>query len=119
MGTSEIFEAGLAVRKSVMGAEYVEKSLASADQLTFPLQALVTEYAWGTVWARPGRPRSTRSLLNVGMLIALNRPHELKQHILGAFRNGCSKEEVVEVILQAAIYCGCPAALDAMRLAQT
>jgi len=112
------FEAGLAVRKAVLGEEYVEKSLASADPLSMELQKLVTEYCWGTVWTRPGLERKTRSMLNLAMLCALNRPHELKLHLRGALTNGCSKEEIVEVILQAAIYCGVPAAIDAMRTAK-
>lgn len=81
-----------------------------------PLQQLVTEYCWGTVWAREGLERKTRSLINLGMIAALNRPHELKLHVRGALNNGCSKEEIVEVILQIAIYCGVPAAIDAMRV---
>jgi 4-carboxymuconolactone decarboxylase len=112
----DTFEAGLAVRKAVLGEEYVNQALANADELSMPLQELVTEYCWGTVWTRPGLERKTRSLINLGMIAALNRPHELKLHVKGALNNGCSKEEIVEAILQIAIYCGVPAAIDAMRI---
>lgn len=114
----ETFDRGLAIRKAVLGEEYVNQALANADELSMPLQELVTEYCWGTIWAREGLPRKTRSLVNLGMIAALNRPHELKLHVRGALNNGCSKEEIVEVILQIAIYCGVPAAIDAMRIAR-
>ncbi len=113
----EQFEKGLKVRKEVLGAAYVDASLASADELTAPLQKLVTEWCWGEIWNRPGLERKTRSLLNLGMLTALNRPHEVKLHVRGAINNGVTEEEIIEVILQAAIYCGVPAALDAQRVA--
>ncbi|KFL30036.1 4-carboxymuconolactone decarboxylase [Devosia riboflavina] len=119
MENSPLFEKGLEVRKAVMGKDYVERALQAADDLTQPLQTLVTEFAWGTIWTRPGLDRNVRSLVNVGTLMALNRPHELHQHVRGALRNGCTKEQVVEVVLQNAIYCGCPAALDAMRIVRT
>jgi 4-carboxymuconolactone decarboxylase len=112
------FEEGLAVRREVLGAEYVDKSLAEADEFTKPLQELVTEYCWGEVWTRPGLERKTRSLLNLAMLTALNRPHEVRLHLRGALRNGCTKQEVMEVFLQAAIYCGVPAAIDSFRIAK-
>jgi 4-carboxymuconolactone decarboxylase len=115
---SETYERGLAIRKEVVGAEYVEQSLARADEFTTPLQDLITEYCWGAVWGRDGLSRSTRSLLNVAMLTALNRPHELKLHVTGALRNGCSADDIREVLLQAAIYCGVPAALDSFRAAK-
>ncbi len=111
----EQFEKGLKVRREVLGEAYVNASLASADELTAPLQKLVTEWCWGEVWNRPGLERKTRSLLNLGMLTALNRPHELKLHVRGAINNGVTEQEIIEVILQAAIYCGVPAALDAQR----
>jgi len=116
METSSLFERGLEMRKTVLGADYVERSLAGTDELSFPLQTLVTEYCWGTIWQRPGLARNIRSLVNLGTLIALNRPHELHQHVLGALRNGCTKQEIVEVVLQCLFYCGGPAALDAMRV---
>lgn len=92
-----------------------DKSPNSADDLTASPQKLVTEYCWGEVWTRPGLERKTRSFLNLAMLIALNRPNELRLHLRGAINNGVTKDEIVEVVLQAAIYCGVPAALDAMK----
>ncbi len=116
--SSETFDKGLAMRRRVLGSDYVEKSLAAADDYTRPLQELVTEYCWGAVWNRPGLELKTRSLLNIGMLTALNRPHELKIHIAGALTNGCSREEIIEALLQTAIYCGVPAALESTRIAR-
>jgi 4-carboxymuconolactone decarboxylase len=114
----EMFEAGLEVRKSVLGAEFVENAIKSADDFNRPLQELVTEYCWGACWTRPGLSRKTRSMLNLAMLTALNRPHELKMHVKGAIRNGVTKEEIREVLLQTAIYCGVPAGVDAFRTAK-
>lgn len=114
----ELFERGLAIRKSVLGAEYVDKSLAAADDFNMPLQRLVTEYCWGACWGREGLSKKTRSLLNVAMISSLNRNHELKMHVKGAIRNGCTKEEIREVLLQVAIYCGVPAAVDSFRVAK-
>jgi 4-carboxymuconolactone decarboxylase len=113
-----LFEKGLEVRKDVLGPEYVEKSLQSADAFNRPMQELVTEYCWGAVWTREGLPRKTRSMLNIAMLTVLNRPHELKLHVRGALRNGCTKEEISEILLQAAIYAGVPAAIDGFRTAR-
>jgi 4-carboxymuconolactone decarboxylase len=96
--SDEMYEHGLSIRREVVGAEYVDRSLAQADEFTKPLQDLVTEYCWGRVWGRDGLPRSTRSLLNVAMLTALNRPHELKLHVTGALRNGCSADDIREVL---------------------
>jgi 4-carboxymuconolactone decarboxylase len=115
----EQFEAGLAVRRAVLGDAYVDRSLASMDDFTRDLQELVTEYCWGRVWTRDGLPRETRSILNLAMMTALNRPHELAIHVRGALNNGVSRDEIREVLLQAAIYCGVPAALDAFRVART
>lgn len=112
------YEEGMAVRKAVLGAEHVEKSLRAADEFTRPMQELVTEYCWGEIWTRPGLDRRTRSFLNLAMLTALNRPHEIKLHVRGALNNGLTREELMEVFLQSAIYCGVPAALDAMRVAK-
>ncbi len=109
----ELFEKGLEIRKSVLGKEFVEKSIASADDFNMPLQRLVTEYCWGAVWGRDTLPKKTRSMLNLAMLSALNRPHELKMHVAGALRNGLTKDEIREVLLQVAIYCGVPAAVAA------
>jgi 4-carboxymuconolactone decarboxylase len=115
---SEMFEKGLKVRKEVVGAEYVEKQLKEADAFTMPLQELVTEYCWGWLWNRPGLPRKTRSLLNVAMLSVLNRHTELKSHVKGAIRNGCTKDEISEVLLQVAVYGGVPAGVESFRLAR-
>ena len=113
---TEQFQKGLEVRKEVVGEEYVERSLNAATDFTAPLQKLVTEYCWGDVWTRPGLDRRSRSILNIGMLIALNRKDELKLHVRGALNNGLTREEVGEAVLQAGIYCGVPAALDSMRV---
>jgi len=115
---SELFEKGLQIRREVLGAAYVDASISQADDFSRPLQELVTEYCWGAVWGRPGLDRRTRSLLNLGMLTALNRPHEIKLHLKGALNNGCSKEDIMEVFLQTAIYCGVPAAVDSFRVAK-
>jgi 4-carboxymuconolactone decarboxylase len=112
------FERGLEIRKSVLGKEYVEGAIKSADDFNMPLQELVTEYCWGAVWGREELPKKTRSMLNLAMLSALNRPHELKMHLQGALRNGVSRTEIREVFLQVAIYCGVPAAVDAFRTAR-
>ena len=112
------FEAGLAVRRAVLGREYVDRALERANDFTRPMQELVTEYCWGSVWTRPGLDRRTRSLINLAMITALNRPHELKLHVRGALNNGCSREEIREVLLQTAIYCGVPAAIDSFRTAE-
>jgi 4-carboxymuconolactone decarboxylase len=116
--SKELFEAGLAVRKAVLGAEFVDNAIKSADDFNRPLQELVTEYCWGACWTREGLSRKTRSMLNLAMLTALNRPHELKMHVKGALRNGVTKDEIREVLLQTAIYCGVPAAVDAFRTAK-
>jgi 4-carboxymuconolactone decarboxylase len=116
--TTSLFDQGLEVRKAVLGAEYVETSIKNADDFNRPLQDLVTEYCWGAVWTREGLSRKTRSMLNLAMLSILNRPHELELHLRGALRNGCTKEEIREVLLQVAIYAGVPAGVDAFRTAR-
>jgi 4-carboxymuconolactone decarboxylase len=116
--SKEVYEKGLAIRREVLGAEYVDNAIKNADAFNKPLQELVTEYCWGAVWGRPGLPKKTRSMLNLAMLTALNRPHELKLHVRGALKNGVSRDEIAEVLLQAAIYCGVPAAVDAFRTAR-
>lgn len=116
--SKEMFGKGLSIRREVLGAEHVDKSLSEADDFSRPLQELVTEYAWGTTWSRPGLSRKVRSLITLAMLTALNRPHELKAHLKGAVNNGCSKEEIREVLLQTAVYCGAPAAIDSFRVAR-
>jgi 4-carboxymuconolactone decarboxylase len=107
------------VRKDVLGAEHVERSLRSATAFTRPVQELVTEYCWGAVWSRPGLERRSRSMINLAMLTALNRGHELGVHVRGALNNGVTPEEIREVLLQATVYCGAPAGLEAFRIAET
>jgi len=118
MSNSELFKRGLEIRKAVVGAEYVEKSIANADSFNLPMQELVTEYCWGAVWGREDLPRKTRSMLNLAMISVLNRPHELKLHINGALRNGVTREEIREVFMQVAIYAVVPAAIDSFRIAR-
>jgi 4-carboxymuconolactone decarboxylase len=112
------YDRGLALRKKVLGAEYVEKSLAAADDFSRPMQELSTEYCWGYVWGRPGLALRDRSLINIAMISALNRPHELKLHVKAALGNGLSKEEIREVLMQVAVYCGVPAGIDSVRIAR-
>ena len=112
------YEKGLAVRRAVLGDEYVDAALKSTDDFNRPLQDMLNEYCWGALWGREGLPRKTRSMLNLAMLCALNRPHELRMHLKGALRNGVTREEIREVLLQVAIYCGVPAGVDAFRTAK-
>jgi 4-carboxymuconolactone decarboxylase len=112
------YEKGLKVRTAVLGEEYVNKSIHSADEFNKPFQELVTEYCWGAVWGRETLPLKTRSMLNLVMIATLNRPHELKLHIRGALRNGVTKDEIREIFMQLAIYAGVPAAVDSFRLAR-
>lgn len=114
----ETYEKGLGIRTSVLGKEYVDNAIKNADDFTKPLQDFVTEYAWGAVWGRDGLDKKTRSLLNLGMLSALNRPHEFKLHVRGAINNGVTREEMREVFLQVGVYCGVPAAIEAFRNAR-
>ena len=114
----DLFDQGLKTRREVLGSAYVDAAIANADDFNRPLQEMVTQYAWGDIWNRPGLDRRSRSLLNLAMLTALNRPHELKLHVRGALTNGLTKDEIKEVFLQAAIYCGMPAAIDAFRTAK-
>lgn len=118
MSDNNQFEQGLAVRRAVLGEEYVNKAMENIDAFTRPLQELATRYCWGDVWQRDGLELKTRSLLNLAMLSALNRPHEIEIHLRGAINNGCSVKEIREVLLQAAIYAGLPAAVDAFRVAR-
>lgn len=114
----QMFEKGLAIRRSVLGEEYVDNAIKTADDFSRPLQELVTQYCWGEIWGRPGLDRKTRSLINLAMISALNRPQEVKMHIKGALNNGLTKDQIQEVFLQVAIYCGVPAAVDSFRLAR-
>jgi 4-carboxymuconolactone decarboxylase len=115
---SEKYEKGLALRKQVLGAEYVEKALAAADDFSRPMQELSTEYCWGHVWGREGLELRERSMINIAMISALNRPHELKLHIKAALGNGLTREQIREILLQVAIYCGVPAGIDSTRIAR-
>jgi 4-carboxymuconolactone decarboxylase len=115
---SEKFKKGLDTRRAVLGSAYVDASINKASDFNWPMQELVTEYCWDEIWNRPGLDRKQRSLLNLAMISALNRPHELKLHVRGAVNNGLTKEEIREVLLQVAIYCGVPAAIDGFRIAQ-
>jgi len=118
MDENEAFKAGLAMRKQVLGEDYVNASLANADEFMRPLQQYLTEHAWGYAWVRDGLPLKTRSMLNLAMLVALNRSNELKLHIKGAINNGVTPQEMQEIFLQCGVYCGAPAALDAFKTAQ-
>ncbi|HEX4766120.1 MAG TPA: carboxymuconolactone decarboxylase family protein [Lichenihabitans sp.] len=116
--SKDVFDRGFEIRKKVLGAEFVEKSFASADEFNKPMQELVTEYCWGAVWGREELPHKTRSMLNIAMLSCLNRPHELKMHLKGALRNGVTRVEIREILMQVAIYAGVPAGVDAFRIAR-
>jgi len=115
---AELYEKGLKIRREVVGDSYVDAALKGADDFSRPMQELVTQYCWGDVWARPGMDRRTRSLMNLSMIAALNRPDELATHVRGAISNGVSKDEIREVLLQVAIYCGIPAGVDSFRIAR-
>ena len=117
---NERFERGLVLRESVLGREHVERSLARAEEDPFllPIQQLAVEFGWGEVWSRPGLPRKTRSFLSIAYLAAQGKLDELGAHVAGAVRNGASREEIGEVLLQAALYCGMPAGLEAFRVAK-
>lgn len=115
----DTYEDGLAIRKQVLGEAHVERSLSNVTEFSRPIQELVTEYCWGAVWSRDGLEPKTRSLLNLAMLTALNRSHELAVHVRGAVTNGCSDAEIQEVLIQAAIYVGVPAALESFRIAES
>ena len=115
---SDMFEKGLKIRKAVLGAEYVDKSMAGADDFTRPMQELVTKYCWGEVWGRDTLSRRDRSMINIAMISILNRPHELKLHVKGAITNGVTREEIRDIIMQVAIYAGVPAGIDAQRIAK-
>lgn len=115
---SEAWRRGYAARSKVLGEAYVEKAFQDADDFTRDLQDYLTEHAWGASWARPGLDFKTRSMLNLAMITALNRPHELEIHVRGALRNGVTREEIKEILLHTAVYCGAPAALDGFRIAK-
>ncbi len=118
MSEETLFERGLKVRKAVLGEEYVNKSIAGADEFTRTMAEWSTEYCWGALWTRPGLDRRSRSIANIAMISALNRPHELGLHIKAAIQNGVTKDEIKEVLLQVAVYCGVPAGIDSFRIAR-
>ena len=118
MDERERFAAGDQVRRAVLGDAHVDLSLAKRNAFNEPLQDLITRYAWGEIWSRPGLPRHTRSLLTLAMLVALNRTEELRIHLRGAANNDVTREEIQELLLQTAVYCGVPAANSAFRLAE-
>jgi len=111
------YEEGLRVRRAVLGDAHVDAALAKRDEFTAEFQELITRYAWGEIWARPGLPQQTRSLLTLAMMVALNRGEEFKLHLRAAIRNGVPRQEIKEVLLQSAIYCGVPAANTAFHMA--
>jgi len=114
---SDLFKKGLAVRREVLGADYVDGSIARADDFNAAFQQLTTEMAWGAIWTRPGLPRKTRSIVNIAMLVALNRGAELRLHLRAALTNGVSRDEIKEILLQTGAYCGIPACLEAFKIA--
>ena len=114
----ELRDQGLQKRRKVLGAEYVDKSFATADDFNRPFQEFLTEYCWGAIWTRPGLPPKTRSMLLLAMLPALNRAHELKLHIVGALNNGVTRDEMREIFMQVAAYCGAPAGVEAFKVAR-
>ena len=114
----QTYETGLKIRSEVLGKEYVENSMKSADDFNKPFQEFVTEYCWGAGWGRPGLSRKERSMLNLAMISILNRPHELKLHIRGALTNGLTKDQIREIFMQVAIYAGVPAGVDSFRIAR-
>jgi 4-carboxymuconolactone decarboxylase len=118
MSKSAKYEKGLAARRAVLGDAYVNNALAGADDFSRPLQDWVTEQAWGEVWVDETLPRKTRSIINLAMLAAINRPHELKIHLKGALNNGVTRAEIRAIFLHCGVYCGAPAAVDAFRLAR-
>ena len=118
MSEESLFERGLKVRKEVLGEDYVNKSLAGADEFTRTMAEWSTEYCWGALWTRPGLERKTRSIVNLAMIAAINRPNELKTHVKAALKNGLTRDEIKEIFLQVAVYCGVPAGIDSFRIAK-
>jgi 4-carboxymuconolactone decarboxylase len=118
MDERERYEKGLSVRRAVLGDAHVDRSLKNRNEFNEEFQDLITRYAWGEIWTRPGLPRKTRSLLTIAMIVALNRPDEFRLHVRAALNNGVTREEIKEVLLHAAIYCGVPAANSAFHAAQ-
>jgi 4-carboxymuconolactone decarboxylase len=117
-GKSDAWKKGYAARSKVLGKDYVDKAFADADAFSIDLQHYLTEHAWGASWARPGLDFKTRSMLNLAMITALNRPHEFAIHVRGALSNGLTREQIKEILLHATVYCGAPAGIDAFRVAR-
>jgi 4-carboxymuconolactone decarboxylase len=115
---SELYDKGMKIRREVLGDGYVDRALQSVDDFTREFQQMVTEHAWGAIWSRPGLAKKQRSLINLAMLAALNRPEEFELHFRGALNNGCTLEELKETLLQIAVYCGMPAGVSAFRIAR-
>ena len=118
MDDKERFDGGMKIRREVLGTDYVDRAMAAADDFMMAMQDLTTCYCWGDIWSRPGLDRRTRSMLNLAMIAALNRPHELKAHVKGALTNGVTKDEIKEILLQVGVYCGIPSGIDAFRNAR-
>jgi 4-carboxymuconolactone decarboxylase len=118
MSEKSLFDKGLKIRKEVLGEDYVNKSIAGADDFTRTMAEWSTEFCWGALWSRPGVDKRTRSIVNLAMIAAINRPHELKLHVKGALKNGLTKAEIKEIFLQVAVYCGVPAGIDSFRVAR-
>src|ERR1700732_5194757 len=118
MDEKKRYEQGLKVRREVLGDAHVERSLQNRDAFNQEFQDLITRYAWGEIWTRPGLPRHTRSLITVAMMVALTRPDEFRLHVRAAFNNGVTRDQIKEVLLQSAIYCGVPAANSAFHMAE-
>jgi 4-carboxymuconolactone decarboxylase len=118
MDDHERYEKGMEVRRAVLGDEYVNRSLQNSNDFNRDFQELITRYAWGEIWTRPGLSRHTRSLIVIATLVALNRPEELRMHIRAAFNNGVTRDDIKEVLLQSAVYCGVPAANSAFHAAE-
>jgi 4-carboxymuconolactone decarboxylase len=118
MTEDDLFEKGLAIRKEVLGADYVERSIAGADDFTRTMAEWSTAYCWGALWTRPGFDRRSRSIVNLAIISVLNRPHELKLHVKAALKNGLTRDEITEIFLQVAVYAGVPAGIDSFRIAR-
>jgi 4-carboxymuconolactone decarboxylase len=118
MDESERHAQGMKVRRAVLGGDHVDKAVANTTPFNEPFQDLITRYAWGEIWTRPGLPRATRSLITLAMLIALNRPEEIRMHLKAAVRNGVTREQLQELLLHSSVYCGVPAANDAFHIAR-
>ncbi len=114
----DLYQTGMKIRREVLGDAHVDRSLANADEFSKVIQDYVTRIGWGEVWARPGLDRRSRSILNLGMLAALGKDHEMKVHLRGALNNGVTRDEIAEIFLQVALYCGAPTALECFRLAR-